>query len=127
MVKSVYIFPQYFPNFSVGFPNFNVLLVFNKSLDSKCRKISSLNEEKVKLLRVNLEGRLNFDFHVNTVLKETSKKYQALARACNFMNKNKRRILINDFITSQFSYCLLVWMFHSSTINNKIKKIQEKA
>ena len=29
-----------------------------------------LNEEKVKLLRVNLEGRLNFDFHVNTFLKK---------------------------------------------------------
>ena len=29
-----------------------------------------LNEEKVKLLVVNLEGRLNFDFHVNTFLKK---------------------------------------------------------
>ena len=26
-----------------------------------------LNEERVKLLGVNLEGRLNFDFHVNTL------------------------------------------------------------
>ena len=26
-----------------------------------------LNEEKVKLLEENLEGRLNFDFHVNTL------------------------------------------------------------
>ena len=86
-----------------------------------------MNEEKVKLLRVNLEGRLNFDFHVNTVLKEASKKYQALARVCNFMNKKKRRILINDFIISQLSYCLLVRMFHSRTMNNKINKIHEKA
>ena len=27
----------------------------------------------VKLLGVNLEGRLNFDFHVNTLLKKASK------------------------------------------------------
>ena len=33
-----------------------------------------LNEERVKLLGVNLEGRLNFDFHVNTLLKKASKK-----------------------------------------------------
>ena len=46
-----------------------------------------LNEERVKLLGVNLEGRLNFDFHVNTLLKKASKKYHALARVCNYMNK----------------------------------------
>ena len=33
-----------------------------------------LNEERVKLLGVNLEGRLNFDFHVNTLLKKVSKE-----------------------------------------------------
>ena len=32
-----------------------------------------LNEERVKLLGVNLEGRLNFDFHVNTLLKKQVK------------------------------------------------------
>ena len=52
-----------------------------------------LNEENVKLLGANLEGRLNFDFHVNTPLKKASKKYQALARVCNYMNKKKRLFL----------------------------------
>ena len=66
-----------------------------------------LNEERVKLLGVNLEGRLNFDFHVNTLLKKAGKKY-ALARVCNYMNKKKRCILMNAVITSQFSYCPLV-------------------
>ena len=50
----------------------------------------------------------NFDFHVNTLLKKASKKYHALARVYNYMNKKKRRILMNAFITSQFSYCPLV-------------------
>ena len=39
----------------------------------------------------------------------------------------KRHILMTVFITSQFSYCPLVWMFHSSTQNNGINKIHEKA
>ena len=30
-----------------------------------------LNEERIKLLGVNLEGRLNFDFHVNKVFKKS--------------------------------------------------------
>ena len=29
-----------------------------------------LNEEKVKLLRANLEGRFSFDIHVNTLLRK---------------------------------------------------------
>ena len=33
---------------------------------------------------------------------------------------------MNAFITSQFSYCPLVWMLHSRTMNNKINKIHEK-
>ena len=86
-----------------------------------------LNEERVKLLGVNLEDRFNFDFHVNTLLKKASKKYRALLRVYNYMNKKKRLILMNAVITSQFSYCPLVWMSHSGTMNNRISKIHEKA
>ena len=86
-----------------------------------------LNEERVKLVGVNLEGRLNFNFNKNSLLKKTSKKYHTLARVCNYMNKKKRCILMNAFITSQFSYCPLVWMSHSRTMNNRINKIHEKA
>ena len=45
-----------------------------------------LNAEKFKLLGINLEGRLNFDFHVNTLLKTAGKNYRALANVCNYMN-----------------------------------------
>ena len=34
---------------------------------------------------------------------------------------------MNAFITSQFSYCPLVWMSHSRAMNNRINKIHEKA
>ena len=41
--------------------------------------------------------------------------------------RKKRRVLMNAFITSQFSCCPLVWMFHSRTLNNRINKIHEQA
>ena len=85
------------------------------------------NVERDKLLGVNFEGRLNFDYHVNTLLKKANKKYHALARLCNYMDTKKRRVLMKAFITSQFSYCPLVWMFHSRTLNNRINKIHERA
>ena len=60
------------------------------------------NVERVKLLGVNFEDRLNFDYHVNTAKKKIR------------MDTKKRRVLRNTFITSQFSYCSL-WMFYCRT------------
>ena len=36
-------------------------------------------------------------------------------------------MLLWAFIESQFSYCPLIWMFHSRTLNNKINRLHEKA
>ena len=33
---------------------------------------------------------------------------------------------MKSFITSQFGYCPLIWMFHSRTSNNKINFIHER-
>ena len=34
---------------------------------------------------------------------------------------------MKTFITSQFNYCPLIWIFHNRTLNNKINKIHERA
>ena len=33
---------------------------------------------------------------------------------------------MKSFIESQFSYCPLIWMFHSRTLNNRINKLHER-
>ena len=43
------------------------------------------------------------------------------------MDISKNRSIINAFILSQSSYCPLIWMFHSRTLNHKINKIHELA
>ena len=43
------------------------------------------------------------------------------------MDQSKLRNLMRAFITSQFQYCPLIWMFHSRQLNQKINKIQERA
>ena len=42
------------------------------------------------------------------------------------MNISKRRILMNSFFNSQLKCYPLVWMFHSSLINNKINRLHER-
>ena len=41
------------------------------------------------------------------------------------MDLAKRKSLMKAFITSQFNYCPLIWMFHSRQLNNRIKKIHD--
>ena len=43
------------------------------------------------------------------------------------MNIKKRKLIMNAFITSQFGYCPLVWMFHSREMNNRINRIHERS
>ena len=82
-----------------------------------------LSEEKVKSLGVIFESRFNFDFHENTVSKKVSKRYHTLARVHNYINKKKRCIFFNA-LSLLTSYCPLVWMSNSSTMNNRINKVK---
>ena len=43
------------------------------------------------------------------------------------MNMQKRRTIMKSFVTSQFGYCPLIWMFHNRRLNNKIDSIHERA
>ena len=43
------------------------------------------------------------------------------------MNIQKRRTIMKSFVTSQFSHCPLIWMFHRRRLNNKINSIHERA
>ena len=105
----------------------HLLTSSNLPVDIRITDTKISNLERVKLLGVNFEGRLNFDYQVNTLLKKANKNNHALARVCNYLDTKKRRVLMKAFITSQFSYCPLVWMFHSRTLNNRINTIHEKA
>ena len=43
------------------------------------------------------------------------------------MDISKKCRIMNVFILSQFSYCPLIWMFHSRKLNHRINKIHERA
>ena len=44
-----------------------------------------------------------------------------------YVETSKRRVLVNSFITSQFSYYPLIWMFHNRRIEHRVNKIHERA
>ena len=70
---------------------------------------------------------LNFNSHLKTLCKKVNQKVSALARIARILPCQKRRIILKTFIESQFSYCPLVWMFCSRSMNRKINHIHERA
>ena len=86
-----------------------------------------VNSSQQKLLGVQIDNKLSFDNHVSKLCQKASNKLYALARLSPYTDQNKLRTLMRAFITSQFQYCPLIWMFHSRQLNKNINKIQERA
>ena len=85
------------------------------------------SEDSQVLLGITIDSNLSFNTHINNLCKKASAKLNALARISGYMNLPKRRMIMKSFITSQFGYCPLIWMFHSRALNNKINSIHERA
>ena len=79
-----------------------------------------------KLLRINIDNKLKFDIHVESIHLKTKRKLNALGGITNYMELPKRRILMNAFFKSQFNYCPTIWMFHNRSLNNKINRLHER-
>ena len=85
-----------------------------------------MSEEKVKLLGIHIDNRLNFDYHISQLCKKAGKKLHALTRVFKYMDISQRKLIANAFIMSQFSYCPLIWMFHSRAMEHRINRIHER-
>ena len=106
---------------------FHLLVTRDTDVTAKIGEFDVKNSREEKLLGVKIDSKLSFENHVSSLCKKASQKLHALARVVNFMDLAKRKSLMKAFITSQFNYCPLIWMFHSRQLNNRINKIQERA
>ena len=83
--------------------------------------------QQEKLLGVKIEKSLKFVKHVEILCKNASAKVTALARLINIVPMERKKVLMNSFTESQFSYCPLVWMFCCSRrLNTRINHIHER-
>ena len=92
-------------------------LIDGSSIESNTKEI---------LLGITIDRDLKFDEHVNNLCKKACQKLNALVRLAPFMTFDKKRMIMEAFIESQFGYCPLVWMFHSQSLNNKINRKHER-
>ena len=94
-------------------------------LHLKNHKITT--KENVKLLGIDIDNKLKFDYHISKICSKASNQLHAISRLENYLGFKEKQVLINSFIYSNFNYCPLIWHFCSAFSIKKIEKIQERA
>ena len=76
-------------------------------------EIAISNSKCKKLLGIHFDNVLTFEPHVRSLCKKASQKLNAFAKVTCSLKFDQRKLLLNAFIISQFSFAPVVSMFHN--------------
>ena len=105
----------------------NLLVINHENVSVNLGSENISCSSSVDLLGIQIDDNLNFNAHVSKLCKKGNQKLHVLARISKFLNRDKLKLIMKTFITSQFSYAPVTWMFHNRTLNNKINRLHERA
>ena len=123
---------DWFDNSSLA-PNpdkFQVMFLGTKSnthLRLEINGSKTVYSPEVTLLCIIIDWKLQFNRHVENLCDQARRKTGALMRLRDKLDMNKKLILYNSFIKSQFGYFPIVWICHGKVAANKINIIQKRA
>ena len=95
-------------------------IIFDKHKGNHTIRTVNINQKeikavvKVKLLGIEIDGKLNFNHHINNICKSASNQLNALIRLKHLLGFKEKKVLVNAFVMSNFNYCSLVWNFSSA-------------
>ena len=90
----------------------------NMSFDGKT--IKSL--DTIELLGITLNKNINFKRHIQNICHKGNNKTKALFRIRKFLNLEQAQVLAEAYISANFRYCPLIWMFCGKMSDNLIVK-----
>ena len=64
--------------------------------------ITIMSEEKVNILGIYIDNRLNFDYYISQLFKKAGKTLHALSQVLKYMNISQPRLIAKACIMSQF-------------------------
>ena len=79
----------------------------NMSFDGKTIKSS----DTIELLGISLDKNINFKRHIQNICRKANNKTKTLLRIRKFLNLEQAQVLAEAYISSNFRYCPLIWMF----------------
>ena len=78
-------------------------------------------------IRITIDSDLKSGKRISGLCDKVSKRMIVLCQVTGYVSLEKRTVVIKTCVQSQFNYCLLIWMLHSRTLNNKINCLHERA
>ena len=106
-------------------------IIFDKHKGNRTNRIININQKeikavaKVKLLGIEIDGKLNFNHHINNICKSASNQHKPLIRLKHLLGFEERMVAVNTFVLSNFNYCFLVWNFSSAQSLKKIENLHK--
>ena len=90
----------------------------NMSFDGKTLKSS----DTVELLGITLDENINFKRHIQNICRKAYNKTKALLRIRKFLKLEQAQVLAEGYVSSNFRYCPLIWLFWGKMSDNVIVK-----
>lgn len=81
----------------------------------------------IKILGIEIDDKLNYDIQANDTCNQASKQVNALKRMKHYVDKECKTLIYNSYISSNFNYCPIVWMFSSKANLDKMDKTNKRA
>ena len=78
--------------------------------------------DTVELFWIKLDKNINFKWHIKNIYLKANNKTNALLRIRKFLNLELAQVLAEAYISSNFRYCPLIWMFCGKMSDNLIVK-----
>ena len=88
----------------------------NMSFDGKIIR----SPDTVELLGITPDKNINFKRHIQNICHKASNKTKALFRIRQFLKLKQAQVLAESYISSNFRYCPLIWMFYGKMSDNLI-------
>ena len=90
----------------------------NMSFDEKTIKSS----DAVELLGITLDKNISFKRHMQNICHKANNKTKALLHIRKFLNLEQAQVLAEAYISLNFRYYPLIWMFSGKMSDNLIRK-----
>lgn len=91
------------------------------------KDIKLINSTEETMLGITIDKKLTFEPHIRNICMKANQKLSALTRVSQYLSFDKKKLLYQSMIKSQFGYCPLIWMHCSRNANKTINKTQERS
>ena len=110
---------------------FQVMLLSKKETNSSfhldVNGSTLIGESNVKLLGITIDSQMKFVNHTNILCSKAARQLNAVCRLKTFLDTESRLSVVRSFVTSNFSYCPVIWHFSGAAANGKMERILRRA